>query len=106
MKRFDTFFNIILGVILFLALSALTVGAYQSFFGPQEGYITRKSYTPASYSNTGTPRYMPEQYILTIQSTDESGNKTHNFIYVDSITFHEVELKDFFSKKCMCVVER
>ncbi len=106
MRRIDNFFHSVVLLCIVLVLVGAIAGAYQSFFGPQEGYITRKSYTPASYSNTGTPRYIVEQYILTIQNTDKSGDKTHNFIYVDSVTFHEVELKDFFSKKCMRVVER
>jgi len=106
MRRIDNFFHSVVLLCIVLVLVGAIAGAYQSFFGPQEGYITRKSYTPASYSNAGTPRYMPEEYILTIQNIDESGNQRYNFIYVDSITFHEVELKDFFSKKCMCEVER
>lgn len=106
MKRIDTFFHGVVLLCIVLILVGATAGAYQVFFGPQEGYITRKSYTPASYNNTGTPQYISEKYILTIENIDEDGNKTHNFVYVDSATFHEVELNDFFSKKCMCVVER
>lgn len=102
MRRIDNFFHSVVLLCIVLILVGAIAGAYQAFFGPQEGYITRKSYTPASYNNAGTPQYISEKYILTIQNTDE----THNFIYVDSVTFHEVELNDFFSKKCMCVVSR
>lgn len=106
MKRFDTIFTVAFGLVVVLIIAAVISGFYFAVFAPQEGYVTYKSYSPASYSNVGTAHVIPERFTLTIEATDDEGNATYNVIYVDSVTFHEVELHDFFSKKCMCVVKR
>lgn len=106
MKNFDSQYNIVKSIIILvfvLILGGMVYGGYLAAFGPQEGVITQKNYVPASYGRiSGTPRYYAEEYSIEIK--DNEGN--YNIIYVDSVTFHEVKLGDYFDKKCMCVEKR
>lgn len=109
MKVKDVTDKLVIAVFILVVVAlvgALIMDFTQMYFSPDEGYVISKIYTKASYSTVGTSVYTPEQYQLVIEGINRDGDVTQGVIDVDAYLFHETKLKDFFSKKCMCVLKR
>jgi hypothetical protein len=102
-ELFKTFFV----VVLFVSVVIIAIGGYNAVFAPTEGEVTQKIYHQAHRTTSfKTPVYEPESYQLYVKNVNEDGKEVYGVIAVDGITFHSVEIGDWFEKKCMCVVKR
>lgn len=102
MKGSNDLITTVIGLLVVIVIIAVV---FTAIYAPTEGYVTRKVYTEASYSNVGTPSYKPERYTLYIRSEQE-GKWSTGVIAVDQVTFHKVQIGDYFNSYCMCVEKR
>lgn len=90
---------IILGIFILLGLSIKEVIDY----GTKDGQVIDKKYHAAYTSHTYSgkimiPQYHPENYQIKIQKEIAGENKSI-WISVDSITYHELNIGDYYPTK-------
>lgn len=90
---------IILGIFILLGLSIKE----EIDYGTKEGQVIDKKYHHAytTYTYSGKimiPQYHPENWQIKIQKEIEGENKSI-WISVDSITYHELNIDDYYPKE-------